>query len=151
MPPGSPSGFPAGPPGRPIGVPGPQAETVGLPRTNPPSALSTPPAHRAAGQPTYGRTQPVKKSAARGTHRPAHRTRKARLRLARVDPWSVMKTAFLLSIAFGMASWLAMEAVAPEALVPPQLAGFAVAVVWMVIGSLMPSLRSAARRQAAAG
>jgi hypothetical protein len=28
--------------------------------------------------------------------------RKARLRLVRVDPWSVMKTAFLLSIAFGI-------------------------------------------------
>jgi len=56
----------------------------------------------------------------------------------------------LLSIAFGMATWLAMEAVAPEALVPPQLAGFAVAVVWMVIGSLMPSLRTATRAQAAA-
>ncbi|HWL96571.1 MAG TPA: DUF3566 domain-containing protein [Nocardioidaceae bacterium] len=30
------------------------------------------------------------------------RTRRARLRLVRVDPWSVMKTAFLLSIAFGI-------------------------------------------------
>src|ERR1044072_5347090 len=28
--------------------------------------------------------------------------RRARLRLTRVDPWSVMKTAFLLSIAFGV-------------------------------------------------
>jgi hypothetical protein len=28
--------------------------------------------------------------------------RKARLRLTRIDPWSVMKTAFLLSIAFGI-------------------------------------------------
>ena len=28
--------------------------------------------------------------------------RRARLRLTRVDPWSVMKTAFLLSIAFGL-------------------------------------------------
>ena len=34
--------------------------------------------------------------------RPAHRTRKARLRLARLDPWSVMKTTFLFSIAFGV-------------------------------------------------
>jgi Transmembrane domain of unknown function (DUF3566) len=107
MPPGSPSGFPGGPPSRPIGVPGTPAETIGLPRTNPPSALSTPPAHRAAAQPTYGRSQPpAKKSPARGTHRPAHRTRKARLRLARVDPWSVMKTAFLLSIAFGIVTWV---------------------------------------------
>ena len=29
-------------------------------------------------------------------------TRRARLRLNRIDPWSVMKTAFLLSIAFGV-------------------------------------------------
>jgi hypothetical protein len=28
--------------------------------------------------------------------------RRARLRLTRIDPWSVMKTAFLLSIAFGI-------------------------------------------------
>ena len=30
------------------------------------------------------------------------RTRRARLRMVRIDPWSVMKTAFLLSIAFGI-------------------------------------------------
>ncbi len=30
------------------------------------------------------------------------RTRRARLRLTRVDPWSVMKTSFLFSIAFGI-------------------------------------------------
>ncbi|MDO5084721.1 DUF3566 domain-containing protein [Arachnia propionica] len=30
------------------------------------------------------------------------KTRKARLRLSRIDPWSVMKTAFLFSIAFGI-------------------------------------------------
>ena len=30
------------------------------------------------------------------------RTRKARLRLARIDPWSVMKTTFLFSIGFGV-------------------------------------------------
>ncbi|WP_344177707.1 DUF3566 domain-containing protein [Kribbella lupini] len=34
--------------------------------------------------------------------------RKARLRLSRVDPWSVMKTAFLLSIAFGIVTWVAV-------------------------------------------
>jgi len=33
---------------------------------------------------------------------PAAAVRRARLRLTRVDPWSVMKTAFLLSIAFGV-------------------------------------------------
>lgn len=35
------------------------------------------------------------------------RTRKARLRLARIDPWSVMKTSFLFSIAFGIMFWVA--------------------------------------------
>ncbi|WP_372727219.1 DUF3566 domain-containing protein [Nocardioides sp.] len=29
-------------------------------------------------------------------------TRRARLRMSRIDPWSVMKTSFLLSIAFGV-------------------------------------------------
>lgn len=33
---------------------------------------------------------------------PTGRTRRARLRLTRVDPWSVMKTAFLLSVAFAI-------------------------------------------------
>ena len=35
-------------------------------------------------------------------------TRKARLKLSRLDPWSVMKTAFLLSIAFGIVTWVAV-------------------------------------------
>src|SRR5215207_2805987 len=35
-------------------------------------------------------------------------TRKARLRLSRIDPWSVMKTSFLLSIAFGIVVWVAV-------------------------------------------
>ncbi len=36
------------------------------------------------------------------------RTRRARLRISRVDPWSVMKTSFLFSIAFGIMSWIAI-------------------------------------------
>lgn len=32
----------------------------------------------------------------------ARRTRKARLRLARIDPWSVMKTSFLFAFSFGV-------------------------------------------------
>ena len=46
---------------------------------------------------------------ARADNKPATRTssgrkppRRARLRLTRIDPWSVMKTAFLLSIALGV-------------------------------------------------
>ena len=44
-------------------------------------------------------------------------TRRARLRLVHVDPWSIMKTAFLLSIAFGIVLVVA------------------VAVVWSVLGA----------------
>jgi hypothetical protein len=43
---------------------------------------------------------------AKTSHRP--QTRKARLRMSRIDPWSVMKTAFLLSIAFGIVTWVAV-------------------------------------------
>lgn len=45
------------------------------------------------------------------------RTRRARLRIARVDPWSVMKTSFLFSIALGVMSWVAVY------------------VVWTIIGA----------------
>ena len=53
--------------------------------------------HRANAQ---AESQPVTKKApsAPGKRPP----RRARLRLTRVDPWSVMKTAFLLSIALGV-------------------------------------------------
>ena len=48
---------------------------------------------------------------------PSARVRKARLRLTHVDPWSVMKTAFLLSIALGIVTVVA------------------VAIVWSVLGA----------------
>ena len=43
--------------------------------------------------------------------------RRARLRLTRIDPWSVMKTSFLLSIAFGIVTVVA------------------VAMIWQVLGA----------------
>lgn len=46
-----------------------------------------------------------------------HRVRKARLRMTHLDPWSVMKTSFLLSVAFGIVTVIA------------------VAVVWSVLGA----------------
>ncbi|MER7650894.1 DUF3566 domain-containing protein [Streptomyces rimosus] len=46
------------------------------------------------------------------------RTRKARLRVARADPWSVMKVSFLLSIALGICTIVA------------------VAVLWMVMDAM---------------
>jgi hypothetical protein len=39
---------------------------------------------------------------------PGKTPRRARLRLTRVDPWSVMKTAFLLSVAFGVVTFVAV-------------------------------------------
>jgi SSS family solute:Na+ symporter len=42
----------------------------------------------------------------------------------------------LLSIVFGIGTWLAMEFLNSEGLMPPQLAGLLAAVVWMVIGSV---------------
>ncbi|MEX2242173.1 MAG: sodium:solute symporter family protein [Burkholderiales bacterium] len=42
----------------------------------------------------------------------------------------------LLSVVLGLLSWLLMEAVAPEALVPPQLVGLAASFLGMVLGSL---------------
>jgi hypothetical protein len=48
----------------------------------------------------------------------APRTRKARLRVAKADPWSVMKVSFLLSIALGICSIVAM------------------AVLWMVLDAI---------------
>jgi hypothetical protein len=66
-----------------------------------------------------GRTTATKQPTARtgsGSSRPRG-TRRARLRLVHLDPWSVMKTAFLLSVALGIVTVVA------------------VAVVWSVLGA----------------
>jgi hypothetical protein len=48
------------------------------------------------------------RSAPRATRVSSRRPpRRARLRLTRIDPWSVMKTAFLLSVAFGVVTFVA--------------------------------------------
>lgn len=69
--------------------------------------IATPPAPEAAalatrhsppGQPT-GQQEP---SSRRANSSRARTMRRAKLRLLRVDPWSVTKSAFLLSIAFGI-------------------------------------------------
>lgn len=56
-------------------------------------------------------------AASRPTGGAGGRVRKARLRMTHVDPWSVMKTAFLLAIALGVVTVIA------------------VAVVWSVLGA----------------
>lgn len=83
-----------------------QPQTTPLPKPSPgpeyqatATAAGTPPvaAPEAAGAPA----KPVRRKGIR-------RTRKARLRLSRLDPWSVMKTVFLFSIAFGIMFWVAI-------------------------------------------
>lgn len=51
--------------------------------------------HRANAEPELSKAAPRGAGAAKPP-------RRARLRLTRIDPWSVMKTAFLLAIAFGV-------------------------------------------------
>ena len=95
----TPASRPAGPEARPAGAEGAGAAAGG-----------------AAARTTQRSVVPGVSSAAsanrapRSAASPAQRTRKARLRLSRIDPWSVMKTSFLFSIAFGIlmvvASWV---------------------------------------------
>ena len=54
---------------------------------------------------------PAPEKAARAKAPAERRTRRARLRISRIDPWSVMKTSFLFSIAFGIMSWIAVYVV----------------------------------------
>ncbi|MDQ0788059.1 DUF3566 domain-containing protein [Streptomyces sp. B3I8] len=70
---------------------------------HPPQAYQTPPAGAVRRPRTGASTTP--------------RTRKARLRVSRADPWSVMKVSFLLSIALGVCTivasavlWMVMDA-----------------------------------------
>lgn len=57
--------------------------------------------HRANARPSASRGSRVRRA-------PGRQPRRARLRLTRVDPWSVMKTAFLLSVAFGVVTFVAI-------------------------------------------
>ena len=57
--------------------------------------------HRANAAPGAG-------SKGRRTRAASRQPRRARLRLTRIDPWSVMKTSFLLSVAFGVVTFVAI-------------------------------------------
>lgn len=93
----------------------PQTEAGAGPQQpyHPPQAYSVPQgpgAPRGAGDPGAQRKP-------RTGARIAPRTRKARLRVAKADPWSVMKVSFLLSIALGVCTivaavvlWMVMDA-----------------------------------------
>ena len=57
--------------------------------------------HRANASATEGRVR-------RPARAQGRQPRRARLRLTRIDPWSVMKTSFLLSVAFGVVTFVAI-------------------------------------------
>jgi hypothetical protein len=98
--------------------PAPRAASQTAPTTAPaasstePQAVARPiaaePAQRAAqAVPDHTAEVPVAPTRAAATTRrtpraPGRAPRRARLRLSRIDPWSVMKVSFLLSIAFGI-------------------------------------------------
>ncbi|MBF6050872.1 hypothetical protein GO002_03000 [Streptomyces eurocidicus] len=72
-------------------------------------------AQRAVEQPRVPGPRPEPRAAQAAASAP--RTRKARLRVAKVDPWSVMKVSFLLAIAVGVCTivaaavlWTVMDA-----------------------------------------
>jgi hypothetical protein len=78
---------------------------------HPPQAYQTPAAGTAGG--AAGAVRRPRTGAGRTTPR----VRKARLRVAKADPWSVMKVSFLLSIALGVCTivaacvlWMVMDA-----------------------------------------
>ncbi|MET8135990.1 MULTISPECIES: DUF3566 domain-containing protein [unclassified Streptomyces] len=112
---------------------GGQAAPVGAPVTpsappvSPPAAASPLPGERQGQQPAQQPYHPPQAYPAqppsgavrrpRTGARTTPRTRKARLRVAKADPWSVMKVSFLLSIALGICTivaaavlWMVMDA-----------------------------------------
>jgi hypothetical protein len=98
---------------RPPGSPPVDSPTEAMPRVSAPTLQPSPPPHsRQRTQP-----EPAPVPGGRPTTRPRGRPRRARLRLVRVDPWSVMKIAFALSIALAIVTVVA------------------VSIVWAVLGA----------------
>ncbi|MFG2711225.1 DUF3566 domain-containing protein [Streptomyces goshikiensis] len=83
----------------------------------PPQAYTAPSGPGAPRGGSEGFAAAAAQKKARTAVRTAPRTRKARLRVAKADPWSVMKVSFLLSIALGVCTivasavlWMVMDA-----------------------------------------
>jgi len=118
-----------------------------------PAPTTAPPAPRPAPQPAQqpsgdGDRQPTPQTAERAARKPARPARpgpatskprgqaprKARLRVVRIDPWSVMKMAFALSIALAIVTVIAVAIV---------WAVLDAAGVWAAINSSVDALRNA--------
>jgi len=108
----------------PVGAPAPPSVPSAGPAPVSPSPL---PGERPGQQPTQPyhppQAYPAQQQPAGAVRRPrtgartTPRVRKARLRVAKADPWSVMKVSFLLSIALGICTivaaavlWMVMDA-----------------------------------------
>ncbi|MFF4577967.1 DUF3566 domain-containing protein [Streptomyces sp. NPDC001389] len=102
---------------------GPQSEPQAKPQSQSKQKQKSGAAKDAAEQPYHppqayaAPAGPGKQRAPRPGTRTTPRTRKARLRVAKADPWSVMKVSFLLSIALGVCTivasavlWMVMDA-----------------------------------------
>jgi hypothetical protein len=103
-----PPGAPPAPPGAAPAGPAPTTGHGGRGATAKPGGTSG--GHGSPGAAGVRRPRPAART--------APRTRKARLRIAKADPWSVMKVSFLLSIALGICTIVA------------------VAVLWMVLDTI---------------
>jgi hypothetical protein len=90
------------------------APTEAMPRVTAPTLQPGPPPNSVRQRPQPG---PAPAPATRPATKPRGRPRRARLRLVRVDPWSVMKIAFALSIALAIVTVVA------------------VSIVWAVLGA----------------
>ncbi|MBB1242438.1 DUF3566 domain-containing protein [Streptomyces durbertensis] len=108
-----PQAYPAPPGGQ-----GPQPPQTTPPAGTPAGAPAGPPTADADGGDVQGDVLQGGVRRPRTGARTVPRVRKARLRVAKVDPWSVMKVSFLLSIALGICTLVA------------------VAVLWMVMDAM---------------
>ncbi|MFJ4469894.1 DUF3566 domain-containing protein [Streptomyces sp. NPDC089424] len=102
---------------------GAQPQPAGAPQTASPLPGERPAEQQASGPYHPPQAYPAAPGAANAVRRPrtgartTPRVRKARLRVAKADPWSVMKVSFLLSIALGICTivasavlWMVMDA-----------------------------------------
>ena len=110
-PPARAGGQPTAPPSRRTSspkptAPPPQARTAAPAQPAPvvPAAPAQSPAAQQTAQPKRSKAKVEKapKTTTSTKAAPARPGRRARLRMTRIDPWSVMKTSFLLSIALGV-------------------------------------------------
>jgi hypothetical protein len=78
------------------------AEPAARPVQAEPAARAVQPVSDQTAQVPVVPVRPAATTTQRSARTPGRAPRRARLRLSRIDPWSVMKVSFLLSIAFGI-------------------------------------------------